>query len=282
MKSNSANQNNGKGNGAANAVNAQSEAVRTVIVPKHVAIIMDGNGRWAKTRHLPRAEGHRAGAKSVRKIVEESRKLGIRYLTLFAFSTENWQRPQDEVGALMKLFLQYLESEVSLLLKNDIRLRSIGDLSRLPSAVRETLLRSQKKTEECKSMDLVIAISYGGRQEIVDAARSIAKDVLENKITPDQINENSFEKYLYGSDIPHPELLIRTSDECRISNFLLWQLAYSEIVVTPVLWPDFDEKQYKMSLEEYGRRKRRFGLTEEQIKEQSEAVSAQLPTVSNV
>jgi undecaprenyl diphosphate synthase len=234
-------------------------------MPKHVAIIMDGNGRWAKARHFPRAEGHRAGAKAVRRIVEESRRSGIQYLTLFAFSTENWQRPEDEVGALMKLFLQYLESEVSLLLKNDIRLRSIGDPNRLPAAVRESLKRCEDKTAACKSMQLVIAISYGARQEISNAAKAIAEDVLNNKLKVSDINEEKFESYLYTSDIPDPDLLIRTSDEFRISNFLLWQLAYSEIIVSPVLWPDFDEKHFQMCLEEFRQRKRRFGLTEEQI-----------------
>lgn len=254
-------------NQAQNGSNGTSSAGK--LIPKHVAIIMDGNGRWAKSRFMPRAEGHRNGAKAVRKIVEESRRSGIQYLTLFAFSTENWHRPEDEVGALMKLFLQYLESEVSLLLKNDIRLRSIGDLTRLPAAVRESLQRCEEKTLECKSMQLIIAISYGSRHEITSAVKAIAQDVADNKISPEQITEATVNQYLYTNDIPDPDLLIRTSDEFRISNFLLWQLAYSEIIVTPVLWPDFDEKQFQLCLEEFGQRRRRFGLTEEQIQSQA-------------
>lgn len=235
------------------------------ILPRHVAIIMDGNGRWAKARQLPRAEGHKSGAQSVRRVVEETRRLGISYLTLFAFSTENWQRPAEEVNALMILFVQYLQSEIDLLLKHDIRLRSIGDEQQLPPEVQKSLQHCKQATEHCKSMQLIIAISYGARQEIVAAARRIAEKAARNEITSDQITEAYFADNLYAPDIPDPDLLIRTSDEFRISNFLLWQLAYSEIVVTPLYWPEFDEAEYHRCLAEYSGRSRRFGLTAEQI-----------------
>jgi undecaprenyl diphosphate synthase len=234
-------------------------------LPKHVAIIMDGNGRWAKARYLPRVEGHRAGAKTVREIVTESRKLGIKYLTLFAFSTENWYRPGEEVSALMKLFLHYLESEADTLAKNDIQLIVIGDKSKLPQSVLAAMERCCKKTEHCTAMRLVLAISYGSRNEIANAAKIIAAECVKGNLKVDDINEVLFSDYLYTKEIPDPDLLIRTSGETRISNFLLWQLAYSEIVVSQVLWPDFDVDEYKKCLNEFSNRTRRFGLTEEQI-----------------
>jgi undecaprenyl diphosphate synthase len=235
---------------------------------------MDGNGRWARKRFLPRVEGHRAGAKTVRMIVEESRRLGIRYLTLFAFSTENWQRPQDEVSALMKLFCQYLESELDLMCRNDIRLRAIGDLGRLPKEVRDSLQRNFEKTRDNKSMDLILAVSYGGRDELVNAAKRIAEKVAHGELATNAISERTISENLYAPDVPDPDLLIRTSDENRISNFLLWQLAYSEIVVTPVLWPDFSKDEYSRCLKEYAGRTRRFGLTDEQLEETRTHVAA--------
>lgn len=242
-------------------------------LPRHIAIIMDGNGRWARARRLPRAEGHRYGGKAVRRIVEECRRRGVEYLTLFAFSTENWQRPEDEVRSLMNLFVQYLEGELKLLLKNDIRLRSIGDTSRLSEKVQSSLRNCEEKTKDCKSMQLIIAISYGGRHEILNAVKRIACDMKSGVVSEAEFDEAMFSRYLYTADIPDPDLLIRTSDEHRISNFLLWQLAYAEIVVTPVLWPDFDEKQLALCLAEYEKRERRFGLTKEQLEkgENSEA-----------
>lgn len=234
-------------------------------LPKHIAIIMDGNGRWAKSKNLPRVEGHRTGAKSVRVVVEEARKLGIKYLTLFSFSTENWNRPKDEVSALMKLFKQYLDGELSQLLKNGVRLRAIGDLQRLPDFVRESLDRNQKETEHLDGLQLILALSYGGREEIVSAARKLATQAKAGLIDPNLINEELFSENLYSKDIPDPDLLIRTSAENRISNFLLWQLAYAEIVVSPVLWPDFRQAEFAACLEEYAKRERRFGLTSEQI-----------------
>jgi undecaprenyl diphosphate synthase len=238
-------------------------------MPKHVAIVMDGNGRWAKKRFLPRVEGHRAGAKSVRMAVEESRRLGIRYLTLFAFSTENWQRPGDEVSALMKLFAQYLESELELMLRNDVRLRAIGDLSRLPAPVQDSLRRNMERTSKAQSLDLTLAISYGGREELVHACRKIAEKVAKGEILPEDVSQAHLVQGLYAPDLPDPDLLIRTSEEYRISNFLLWQLAYSEIVVTPTLWPDFGKEEFYRCIAEYAKRERRFGLTGEQMRDSS-------------
>ncbi len=236
------------------------------VVPRHIAIIMDGNGRWAKRRFLPRIEGHRNGAKSVRAVVEECRRLGVRYLTLFAFSTENWRRPQEEVGGLMGLFVQYLEGELELLLKHDIRLRAMGDLARLPQAVREILERNEQRTKDLTGMELILAVSYGGRDELVQAVKKIGRGIKAGEINPEDITEESFSKALYLPDVPDPDLLIRTSDETRISNFLLWQLAYSEIVVSPVLWPDFSRDEFHRCLNVFAGRNRRFGLTQEQIK----------------
>ncbi len=234
------------------------------VVPRHVAIIMDGNGRWAKKRFLPRLEGHRNGAKTVRMIVEESRRLGIRYLTLFAFSTENWRRPEEEVGGLMTLFVQHLEAELDLLLRNGIRLRAMGNLARLPAPVRDLLKRNEERTKDLDGMDLILAVSYGGRDELVQAVRSLGKDIQAGRIDPESITEETVAQRLYLPDVPDPDLLIRTSDETRISNFLLWQVAYSEIVVSPLLWPEFSRDEFYRCLHVFAGRNRRFGLTQEQ------------------
>jgi undecaprenyl diphosphate synthase len=244
---------------------AKSKVPTLKVVPRHVAIIMDGNGRWARKRFLPRIEGHRNGAKTVRMVVEEARRLGIRYLTLFAFSTENWRRPEDEVGGLMHLFVQHLESELDLLLRNDIRLRAMGNLARLPAPVRELLQRNEEKTKHLTGMDLIIAVSYGGRDELVQAMKALGERVQRGELQPQDINEETISKGLYLPDVPDPDLLIRTSDETRISNFLLWQLAYSEIVVSPQLWPEFTRDELYRCLHVFAGRNRRFGLTEEQI-----------------
>jgi len=227
---------------------------------------MDGNGRWARRRLLPRVEGHRAGAKSVRMVVEECRRLGIRHLTLFAFSTENWQRPRDEVSSLMRLFIQYLESEIDLLLRHDVRLRAMGALDRLPGEVRELLERAEERTKHLSGMDLILAVSYGGRDELVRAVRAIAMEVQKGLLTPEAVSESSIAQHLYLPEVPEPDLLIRTSDEHRISNFMLWQLAYTEIVVSPVLWPDFTRAELQRCLDVFASRERRFGLTEEQLR----------------
>jgi undecaprenyl diphosphate synthase len=236
------------------------------VLPRHMAIIMDGNGRWARKRFLPRIEGHRNGAKTVRMVVEEARRLGIRHLTLFAFSTENWRRPEEEVGGLMHLFVQHLESELELLLKNDIRLRAMGNLARLPVAVRELLQRNEERTKHLTGMDLILAVSYGGRDELVQAVRSIGQRIHSGALSPNDVTEELISQSLYLPDVPDPDLLIRTSDETRISNFLLWQLAYSEIVVSPQLWPDFSRDELYRCLHIFAGRDRRFGLTQEQVK----------------
>lgn len=241
-----------------------NELIDPQAMPRHVAVIMDGNGRWAKKRMMPRLEGHRAGAKSVRMIVEECRRLGIKYLTLYAFSTENWDRPKDEVSGLMRLFEQYLRSELAKLLDNGIRLRAIGDLSRIQKSVREHLQECEEATKSFTEMELILAISYGGRRELTSAVKQIAMQVQEGDLSPEDIDESVVQSCLYAPEVPDPDLLIRTSDEHRISNFLLWQLAYSEILVTPVLWPDFSKDEFYRCLVEYSKRDRRYGLTESQ------------------
>jgi undecaprenyl diphosphate synthase len=233
--------------------------------PRHVAIIMDGNGRWARRRLLPRLEGHRQGAKSVRRAVEFCRTNGVECLTLYAFSTENWQRPETEVSGLMKLLSQFLESEVEEIHANDIRIRIIGQIERIPDPVRRKLVAAIEKTRLNKTMTLAIALSYGGRGEIVAAAKSIAQKVASGAITPDDVTEESFTDYLYTSGLPDPDLLIRTGGEMRISNFLLWQAAYAELYFTPTLWPDFDEKAFMEAIEAFRSRQRRFGKISEQI-----------------
>jgi undecaprenyl diphosphate synthase len=252
---------------AAEQVAHSEEAARGApkVLPRHMAIIMDGNGRWAKKRFLPRLEGHRNGAKTVRMVVEEARRLGIRHLTLFAFSTENWRRPEEEVGGLMHLFVQHLESELGLLLKNDIRLRAMGNLSRLPTAVRELLERNEERTKNLTGMDLILAVSYGGRDELVQGFRKLGKAIQAGELEPESITEELVSQSLYLPDVPDPDLLIRTSDETRISNFLLWQLAYAEIVVSSQLWPDFSRDELYRCLHVFAGRNRRFGLTQDQI-----------------
>jgi undecaprenyl diphosphate synthase len=244
---------------------ARAEVVAPKVLPRHMAIIMDGNGRWARKRFLPRIEGHRNGAKTVRMVVEEARRLGIRHLTLFAFSTENWRRPEDEVGGLMHLFVQHLESELELLLRNDIRLRAMGNLARLPAPVRELLQRNEERTKHLTGMDLILAVSYGGRDELVQAMRSIGTRIKSGELSPADVTEEVVSHSLYLPDVPDPDLLIRTSDENRISNFLLWQLAYAEIVVSPQLWPEFSRDELYRCLHVFAGRNRRFGLTQEQI-----------------
>lgn len=233
--------------------------------PRHVAIIMDGNGRWARRRLLPRLEGHRQGAKSVRRAVEFCRSNGIAFLTLYAFSTENWQRPQGEVSGLMKLLSQFLDSELEELHSNGIRLRVIGQLHRLSAPLAAKITGGIEKTSANKAMTLNIALSYGGRQEIVAAAQRIAAAVKSGELSEEAVNEKVFAEFLDTAGIPDPDLLIRTGGETRISNFLLWQSAYAELYFTPLLWPDFDESAFMKAIEEYRSRQRRFGKTSEQI-----------------
>lgn len=225
----------------------------------HIAIIMDGNGRWAKERGLPRAEGHRAGAESIREVTEACIELGVKYLTLYAFSSENWNRPQNEVDGLMKLLDRFLDDKASELDKQNIRLQAIGDLDRLPAATRKRLDRIQEQTKNHQTMTLVLALSYGAREEITAAVRSIAKAVVAGEISPEEIDPELFSKHLYTKDIPDPDLLIRTSGEMRVSNFLLWQISYSEIVIVKKMWPDFRQGDLFAAVEEYKKRHRRFG-----------------------
>ncbi|AFM26618.1 isoprenyl transferase [Desulfomonile tiedjei] len=233
--------------------------------PRHVAIVMDGNGRWAKRRLLPRLEGHRQGAKSVRRAVEFCRRNGIEYLTLYAFSTENWKRPQGEVSGLMKLLMQFIDSELEEIHANDIRLMTIGDLKRLPPHVVEKIQAAIEKTSQNKSMVLNIALSYGGRQDIVNAVLQVHEAIQAGKIEQSEVTEETFEQYLDTASIPDPDLLIRTGGEQRLSNFLLWQSAYAELYFSTVLWPDFDDAEFMKAIEEYRSRQRRFGMISEQI-----------------
>lgn len=225
----------------------------------HIAIIMDGNGRWAKERGLPRAEGHRAGAESIREVTEACIELGVKYLTLYAFSSENWNRPQNEVDGLMKLLDRFLDEKASELDKQNIRLQAIGDLDRLPAATRKRLDRIQEQTKNHQTMTLALALSYGAREEITAAVRSIAKAVVAGEISLEEIDPELFSNHLYTKNIPDPDLLIRTSGEMRISNFLLWQISYSEIVIVKKMWPDFRQGDLFAAVEEYNKRHRRFG-----------------------
>jgi undecaprenyl diphosphate synthase len=222
-------------------------------LPAHVAIIMDGNGRWACKRRLPRLLGHRAGTKSVRRIVETSGALGIKVLTLYAFSTENWSRPQGEIKGLMRLLDQTLKQEAKKLDKNNVRLSTIGDISKLPQYVRERIHTTSRSLKDNTGLQLVLALNYGGRQDIVQAIDSIVKHGHR------QITEELVNRCLQTASFPDPDLVIRTSGECRVSNFLLWQIAYSELVITPVLWPDFGAKDFYKAILEYQSRSRRYG-----------------------
>lgn len=235
-----------------------SEEARASL-PRHVAIIMDGNGRWARQRHLPRIEGHRAGAESARVIIRTAGELDIKYLTLYAFSVENWNRPKDEVDALMKYLVHYLKTETPELNKNNVKLEVIGQIYRLPENVQEHLNKSIATLAKNNGLTLIMALSYGGRTEIVDAVRGIAEKVKARKLDPADITEQVFAQHLYTRSFPDPDLLIRTSGEMRVSNFLLWQISYAELVITPTLWPDFRKPQLLAALEEYARRHRRFG-----------------------
>ncbi len=228
-------------------------------LPRHVAIIMDGNGRWAKSKGLPRIYGHKKGAEIAKRIIYKTKELGIPYLTLFAFSKENWLRPREEVFTLFEILKIYLEAELEDMKKNGIRFKVIGDREDFPEDLQNTLNLVEKETEKNEKMVLCMALSYGGKNEIIKATRKLAQEVKEGKISPEEINEKVFRSFLDTADMPDPDLLIRTSGEMRISNFLLFQLAYTEFYFTPVYWPDFDEKEYLKALYSYQQRERRFG-----------------------
>lgn len=234
-------------------------------LPRHIAIIMDGNGRWAKKQNLSRIRGHLKGVDAVREVVTTCRELGIKVLTLYAFSIENWQRPKEEVAALMALLQEYLLKECEEMLKNNIRLLAIGRLEDLPSEVRAVLDLTIKKTEHCDGMILNLALSYGGRSEILHAVQGILSDIRKGRVKEEEIDLASFPEYLWTRGLPDPDLLIRTSGESRISNFLLYQIAYTELYLTETLWPDFNREELLKAIIDYQSRERRFGLTSEQI-----------------
>ena len=229
-------------------------------IPRHIAIIMDGNGRWAKQRGKPRIEGHRAGAESVRAIVRACGELGVEYLTVYAFSIENWNRPKLEVSALMHLLEFYLKQEIPELDKNNVRLAAIGRLHELPGSAQKQLAKSIEALSKNTGLTLILSLSYGGRAEIVDAVRAIAREIKAGRLDVADIDEKMIARNLYTSAIPDPDLLIRTSGEMRVSNFLLWQISYAEIYVTETLWPDFRKPELVKAIEDYGKRHRRFGL----------------------
>ncbi len=234
-------------------------------LPKHIAIIMDGNGRWAKKKGNRRIFGHKNGVKGVREASEACAELGIDYLTLYAFSTENWNRPQKEVNALMDLLVTTINSETDTLTKNNIRLNTIGQLSDLPERTYNKLMEAVDKTKNNTGLTLILALSYSSKTEILNAVKNIAGDCINKKLKPENIDESIFESYLYTAGIPNPDLLIRTSGEYRISNFMMWQIAYSELYFTDVLWPDFTRENLYEAIIDYQKRERRFGMISEQI-----------------
>ncbi|SDY84245.1 undecaprenyl diphosphate synthase [Proteiniborus ethanoligenes] len=240
-------------------INSLYDSIDKDRLPKHVAIIMDGNGRWAKNRFLPRTAGHREGVERVKEIVEVSGNLGIEFLTLFAFSTENWTRPKEEINVLMKLLVEYLRKELNTLHDNNVKINILGNLEKLPQLPREEVYYAINKTRNNNKMVLNIALNYGGRSEIIKAIQSLIKDVQDAHVAIEDIDENIFSNYLFTSNQPDPDLLIRPSGEKRISNFLLYQIAYTEFVFTDVYWPEFTKEEFYKSIIEFQSRKRRFG-----------------------
>jgi len=238
---------------------------RSGIIPAHIAVIMDGNGRWAKRRGLPRIAGHNAGVESVRDIVEACGQIGVQYLTLYAFSTENWKRPQEEVSMLMRLLMRALRDETDQLYENNVRVHTIGDTSSLPREVQDELRDAIERTKDNTGLKLYLALSYSGRWDITEAIRSIVTDVQSGALSPAQVSDQLVSSYLSTKNVPDPDLLIRTSGEFRISNFLLWQLAYSEIYISKACWPEFRRGDLYEAIAEYQQRERRFGMVSEQV-----------------
>ena len=234
-------------------------------IPRHIAVFRDGNGRWAKARGLDRTQGHRAGTDSARRIVRLCGELGVEHLTLYTFSSENWKRPPLEVRALMSLLIEMVHREVDDLNRNNVRLNAVGDLSQLPEKTREALEEGMAKTASNTGLQLHLAISYGSRAEIVEAAKRLARAAMTGRIGPEEINEELVSKHLFTAGIPDPDLMIRTGGDRRISNFLMWQLAYAELWFSDVLWPDFGEEHLKEACDSFGSRERRFGMTSEQL-----------------
>ena len=233
-------------------------------IPQHVAIILDGNGRRAKAKGMPRNYGHAQGSKNVEKICEEAWRMGIKYLTVYAFSTENWNRPKEEVNALMKLLRNYMKTCLKTAAKNDMKVRVIGDITKLDEDIQKRILELEEATKNNGGLNFQIAINYGSRDEITRAVRTLAEDVKEGKLMPEEVNEACIERYLDTHDIPDPDLLIRTSGEQRLSNYLLWQLAYTEFYFTDVPWPDFSKQELEKAIEQYNRRDRRYGGVKEE------------------
>lgn len=233
-------------------------------IPQHVAIILDGNGRWAKSKGMPRNYGHAQGSKNVERICEDAFRMGVKYLTVYAFSTENWSRPKDEVDALMKLLRNYMKTCLKTAAKNDMKIRVIGDISKLDADIRSRIAELEEATKGNGGLNFQIAINYGSRDELVRAVRHLSRDVREGRLDPDEIDERCIERYLDTHDIPDPDLLIRTSGEQRLSNYLLWQLAYTEFYFTDVPWPDFTKEELVRAIEHYNARDRRFGGVKEE------------------
>ncbi|WP_284380679.1 isoprenyl transferase [Litoribrevibacter albus] len=246
-----------------------SDIAASATVPNHIAIIMDGNNRWAKKRHLPKLAGHKAGLDAVRNVVETCLKHDVQYLTLFAFSSENWNRPEDEVKGLMSLFLMALKNEVRKLHRNNIRLRVMGDKTRFSETLQAHIQEAEEKTANNDAMTLVIAANYGGEWDIVNAAQRCAEDVKKGKIESHQISRDYFEQYIGLPDVPAPDLYIRTGGETRVSNFMLWQAAYSELYFSDLYWPDFQEEALLAAIADFSRRQRRYGMTSEQVESKS-------------
>ncbi|MCX7610071.1 MAG: isoprenyl transferase [Ignavibacterium sp.] len=251
-----------------NENNVVDELKKNGNIPTHIAIIMDGNGRWAKQRGLPRVAGHKRGVDTVKVIVEACAELGVKYLTLYTFSTENWNRPKDEVSTLMKLLLKSLKDRVDELCENDIRLTTIGDINALPELVQKQLLADIERTKNNKKMVLNLALSYSGRWEIIKGIKKLCEAVKNNKFNFEDLDEKSFSQFLDSSSIPDPDLVIRTSGEFRVSNFLLWQIAYSEFYITEVFWPDFNRNHLYEAIRAFQKRERRFGKVSEQVKKE--------------
>jgi len=239
--------------------------INTAKLPSHIAIIMDGNGRWARQRGMDRIFGHQQGVKALREIIEASAELKIKFLTVYAFSTENWGRPDEEVSALMGIMVQSLNKETDTLIKNNIRLSAIGDTQRLADDVRERLMETINLTSDATGLNLIVAMSYSSRWEMTEAAKKLSAEIVGGSVDPDSVNEYNFERYLTTHGVPDPELMIRTSGEMRISNFLLWQLAYTELYFTEKLWPDFGKEELYKAIIDYQKRERRFGKTNEQL-----------------
>jgi undecaprenyl diphosphate synthase len=266
----------------ANESGIQKDIVEKGKMPKHIAIIMDGNGRWAQERNQSRINGHREGIESVRDIVKVSSQLGIEYLTLYAFSIENWKRPITEVGGLMKLLEHYLKAELDELHENNVRLKSIGKMSSLPKVVQKLLQNAQEKTKDNTGLTLTLALSYSGRWDIVRAVQMIALDVRSGKVSPEDISEETFSDYLQTKELPDPDLLIRTSGEMRLSNFLLWEMAYGEIYIKDKFWPEFRREDLYEALYNFQNRERRFGKTSSQLQNENEETESYIKRVVNV